>query len=238
MIAILFIKYPFFLSETLKVQQLDAVLETDKQFQNIQKNLKLRLEPEAEFWKLLDEFLISIQKFGGVNAQARKQMEAIVEAANRRPNTVPKVDLEDTLLGLVHVISISLFFPNRRRRTPGKGRGQPRTPDITTSQRLGSLSILQETVPDADSDEKLEANAFSNDKIFENETPSPDTLNPKLFLNMHPRLANTTGQPIYKSISMPTLPSERIPHHARNLGTTTIPVYTGSLDEDPLESFP
>jgi len=174
MIAILFIKYPFFLSETLKVQQLDAVLETDKQFQNIQKNLKLRLEPEAEFWKLLDELLISVQKFGGVNAQARKQMEAIVEAANRRPNTVPKVDLEDALLGLVHVISISLFNPNLgRRRTPGKGRGQRGTPDITTSQRVGSPSIIQETIPDSDSDEKLA------DRNFENETPSPNAA--KLF---------------------------------------------------------
>jgi len=163
-------------------------------------------------------------------------MEAIAEAANRRPNTVPKVDLEDALLGLVHVISISLFIPNLgRRRTPGKGRGQRGTPDITTPQRLGSLSILQETVPHADSDEKVEANAFSNDRNFE--TPSPDTLSPKLFLNIRPRLANTTGQPIYKSTSMPTLPSERIPHHTRNLGTPTLPVYTGSLDEDPLESL-
>jgi len=230
-----------FLSETLKVQQLDAVLETDKQFQNIQKNLKLRLEPEAEFWKLLDELLISVQKFGGVNAQARKQMEAIVEAANRRPNTVPKVDLEDALLGLVHVISISLFNPNLgRRRTPGKGRGQRGTPDITTSQRVGSPSIIQETIPDSVSSFQRRSDCLNSDekladRNFENETPSPNAT--KLFLNIRPRLANTGGQPIYKSTSMPTLPSEKIPHHSRNLCITTIPVYTGSMDEDTLESF-
>jgi len=227
-----------FLSETLKVQQLDAVLETDKQFQHIQKHLKLRLEPEADFWKQLDEFFTAVPKFGGVNAQARKQLETLVEVASRRPNTVVKSDLEDVLLGLVHVVSIAMFFPNSgRRRTPTAKTRLRESPvgGYYTPRKGGSLSMLQESIH-ADSNGKVESppSSSSSSEInldFEDNTTS----SLRLILNdkVRPRFA-AAGHPVIKSTSNPSLPIV-IPHHSRKPGSNNIPVWTGNVEEDPSE---
>jgi hypothetical protein len=272
-----------FLNETLKVKELDSILETDKQMQQIQKHLKVRLEPEADFFRTLDTFLTEVPKFGSVNEKARKQMEPVVEAASRRPNTVPKQDLEDALLGLVHVVSMSLVTPNMgRRRTPshnsttsrtrarrGTGEQHPLPRGLRTS-----LSALQEdgqTPVDGDgmklertvsSDPSIklerEASTDSTDSNNDNSPLKPEDLAPKIISGtnvIRPRNASAGSGTVFKleslssssslasssisssSSSITSSPPPR-PHHHRKQGTSSLPVWTGSIEEELATTTP
>jgi len=227
-----------FLNETLKVQQLDAVLETDKQMQQVQKQLKSRLEPEADFFKQLDEFFVAVPKFGGVNAVARKQLESVDEAAARRPNTIPKLDLEDALLGLVHVVSMALFTPKMgRRRTPshnstnGRTRTRRGTGELHHLRLRQSLSLQGEShSPDSGKLERtltegcVESNSSSSTII-------EDTC-PKLTTGIRPRDASTG---IHSFPTSPTHESPK-PHHSRHPGTSSLPMWTGTVEEETAET--
>jgi len=130
------------LCETIKVHKMEPTLEPDKEMLQLQLQLKARLEIEADFFRQLHLFFSNVPHFGGVNPAARKQVETVLEAASKRENPIPSQDLEDALLGLLHVVSMSMVTPNMNRRRGASGANQGIRTRPKRAESFGTESLV------------------------------------------------------------------------------------------------
>jgi len=150
-------------------------------------------------------------------------------------------------LGLVHVVSMSLVTPNMgRRRTPShqdrtkmtrarRGTGDPAPLPRGLRQSLGSLHESEHDDPEHTTlipSQTSEISDQSNSTSSTSSESNDETTGPKLLgEKIRPRNASTGSSNPFHFDQNPNENTPK-PHHSRKQGTNSLPVWTGTIEED------